>query len=1301
MGLQLRRVGNWTDQFTNPAPAAPPLSLAAVNPPVSSQMQQVRSAAPSPPPAVFNGPFAVNNHPANFWETVGNFGANLGNGIFSTAALPGDLIAHNTNQLQHDWNASIPGGVVNNASHVLSTLGNMGLSGYHGLIGDQSAANNDVANAKHEFDQTVLAAPFRLATTGGATWAGNDLLKNGYNPSTVLDAMNSVTNNAGINSNDPEATQKLIESGVTSALLPLSADVPGTLKLLQGGAKGAAKEIKNTDFMDETGSVKVPGGKQPPNTGKAAADALGITPEQINKARLANAQPPLPVEEITDQLKKMGPGGQSPIDVNAERNPFKSVVSEVAPGDYQKARMLPRAVSEPIKNVRDRWVYSMKQLQQSSPEEFKNFWSNIEKLPANASPQLRQAIELWREGANRVHASTVAIGRNTNYMNDWALHPWDLETEEDIKSGSGSLGSHQMARKHMTVEEGKQAGLKLGTDPIAEGERYFNGTARALHTEVAIKGMQEADAGTPKFRTVDFGNNEGVSLSKVGLKKARGLLPMNPSDNKIIKGARSANAGLKSTTLSLGQFHPLNIAGLRAAPTLAMRAHPIRAMEGLYGTFRPLFPGGKAFVEKRLNKALKDGVMDKAAAIGMPYGEAGYNTSGTFLKSGVGHEKIFHEQMPMMHDQVARSIIHDLEKKKIPLDSPQARDAGLAGNMLMGFLNKEAQNIPPGVRQAMSDWLLAGQFTPSKFATFKYAATKGGVAGSYARRAVVANVAAATLVSAGIGFAMQQKSDDVRDLLLRSLVDPAVPTPVKDDKGNTLSLRLPGTNASDAAKLIGMKLVRGSDGHLGINWSPGNMPSTVTDFLRARLSPFASDAVKLYTNSNFSNQPLYDPNAPIGTRVQQAGTMLASGHLPIGLQGLPQESFVNSHLPTDMQQVLNAQKGGIDPLIKSGLSSFGLTPHTDQTVGQGLSTARYYDALDQAKHGLDRQSADALDLFTGSKKNPVTGAYDVQPNYNDQRAKAAVILQNPKALDNLIAMNTKLAQEGQTVDPLWLQSKDNIVKALQYQAMPLGGPDRQDWLNKNKWYNDLSNERSTFFQSLPAGDPNKPKLDLQYPDPAPDVKALMDQYNNLGTTQKGQFIAAHPELVDQWKKQEDYTNKYREQLGLAPFKSAPVASPQLQSFMNTYNSASKAQRTGIRNADPRMYQNMIAFYDSVDLNTINKQGSVNMLQGEPDQTSKQNKAISGLAKDIYQNADGTYSIVPAGWMNGLSNGSGGGSGGKSSKKKKRPIYAANYMISSEAGHNASVKGPRIKKLKVKLSNPRGKRTKVSFKTKKV
>jgi len=995
----------------------------------------------------------------------------------------------------------------------------------------------------------------------------------------------------------------------------------------------------------------------------SAGKALGMSPTDVAKAKadyLANQQPVVAKPEATRTPREVSAAiktelaGQTPLapkDVNTAANPIKIDIPSVAQGDYAKARSNGQLASKPVEFSGTRWQESMRKL---SKDEKANFWKSVENPNARLSPQVKDAIAKWNDVSNRAHATSQALGGNTNFVKDYGLHPWDKSGWTiDTPGGNGSgmfTGLNNMSRKYQTIAEGEAKGLKLGADPVKEGNAYISAASSRLRKEALIKGLSEADAGqATKPHTIDFGYGKTVALSDLGRKESKGVLPNPKSDNALLNGYRKVNRGAKEGILSASQFHTINVGGLRAAPTLIAEGHPIAAIKGLYGMARDALGTGSS--ERRMNAALKDGMVEKASRIGMPYGASDYATTGQIVgRGGIGEHTVFGKQMPAMHDQVVRSVVADLQKKGISLDSPQARQAGLVGNKLMGFINTEVQNLDPKVQRALGDLAFAPQFTRSGFELFKDAG-KGGVGGSYARRGIAANVVASTAVIAGVGALMGQKSDNVRDSLLRALVDPAIATPNQDSKGNTIKLKTPGTLTSNVAKVLGIKLVRQSDGHLGVSWNPGNLPSTVADYMRSHLAVVPATGLKLATNQNYANKPMYDPNAPAGTQAIQAGTTVAQGLLPISLQGALNTNAVKSHLPQAAQDVLNANAPGGNPLVKSLLSSIGATPTTDKTVGKGLQTDQYFSALDQAKKGLNSQEQAALQIYAGSKKNPVTGKYDVQPNVNDTSAKAKTLLQNPKVIDNLVTMNQKLAGQGQKVDPLWQLPTDQITKVLQYQSMPPGSADKTHWMAQNKdWYTPLTAARSNFFNTLPAGDPNKPAQPIEYPTATPAVAQKQQTFFALpDATSRAKYIASNPDLQQQLDNQVAYTNKLREAQGYSALDTYPTPTPQVQSIINAYNAIPKGggknggnlYRSQWITAHPQQYAAMSQYFTQAAL--YGAQQSLTQAQFKDTGVSQAGlKDISNLGQyDIGKTTDVNGNTLYA--LNGQGSGGSGGS----------------------------------------------------------
>jgi hypothetical protein len=1078
-------------------------------------------------------------------------------------------------------------------------------------------------------------------------------------------------------------SQDLVGRGSTPS--SIKAVKPTQEELQMGKALGmSAEQVTNAKAtMNDGGLTDIPESSVPR---KATYKGKVIKPSVVDGK----------VTEVPDSMTPIPPLNDAPV--NTARNPFKIDIPEVKPGDWQQARINPQIASHHVNFAAGQLYKAIRSLPEKE-RDVRTFFTAVEDpTNPNHSPAMKEAISRYRELDNRIHGTSQALGGNTNYLNEHALHPWDLPEEftQGVNgAGQDFTGLNSVARKYRTIAEGEKAGLKLTQDPLEQVlGRYVNGSSNALRRQALIKGFAEADKENKvQPHMFDAGANKTIPLSNDAIKQIKAYVK-TPEVGKLHSGYRLVNRGGKQVLLSVSEFHPNNIA-LKAVPTMIGRGHFKEAAKGLYDTYRAQI--GRKYSDNLQQNALQDGTVEFGARIGSPpkFG-SDYTAEGKLSigHAGLGEKTIFEKAMPALHIQMLKAAKADLDKKNLSYDSPEAHKLGNAVNEIMGFVNLEVRNLDPRTQRAFSDVALAPQFTRSKWNTLRRAFTEKGLSGSYARRAVVGNYAAQFVAAAALGALYHQQSDSVTDLLTRTLIHPSVPTPLKDSKGNNIELGMPSNYLSEAAGLVG-NLDR-KNGRLGVNVDPRKVPGNLATYGRSRLAIIPGSGLKLATNTNFADKPLYDKNAPGGQQVEQAATTLGMGLLPIGAQGAAQTKFVKDHAPGAVKEVLDANTPGSNPVIKSVGSSFGLTPRTDKTVGKGLETTAYFGALDKAKQGLNRQEKDAIDLYSGSKKNPVTGKLDVTPNPNDQRAKAATLLQNTKVIDHLISMNADLAKRGQKVDPLWNQGKDKITKVLQYQAMPPHGPDQADWHNKNDgWYKDLQKSRSDFFDSLPKNNSQKVNNPIEYPTPDANTKSLLDKYFKLPSgADRGAFMRNNPEVEMQFQKQDDYYNKVRDAQGYSKNKVYPKAVKPVQDFMDNYFKADKAGRKNLRTAYPGMYQSSMAYLDNVDMYNINKQGAVNALQGEPDYNDAEAKAIAGLAKDVVKNGDGSYTIVPAAWMSGLGGGSSGsGSGYGSSGYRKlggnKGLNPAKYLAPIGVKQAPKFGKANVQEVKVKPRQNRG------------
>lgn len=1124
-----------------------------------------------------------------------------------------------------------------------------------------------------------------VAPAGDA--AATSLLEQGINP-TVANATKSIVNSAttgAINAPVMAASSAAQQYGTTGKINPqdtAQAALNGFLlagggHLLNDAAKGGTNAIVNrvNDITSQPGYNPEAGFAKVPSTGKLTIKSPSVADQAAETLGLSKADlKPVELPDYSERLSQIQPDKTKagvallPQEYNTAANPFKSELSDVNHGGYDTAITNAQYVHNDIHLAGQQWEKAMKNL---TPEERSTFPDAVEhpELQNTYSPELKDAINNWKTLTDRIHGHSQALGGNTNYLQNYALHSWDLPEEYDTSlngAGKNFAGLNNLSRKYRTLDEGRAAGLTTSGDPLEQGKNFYGASANALRKQALRSGFARADAGELEKRgNLQLGPNDVVPLSDKGMAAARGVQFNTKSKNLVIRGYRAANRGSVKALLSASGVHQYNVAS-RALPGLALEGHGSAAIKGLATSLRGDIPVvGHRAADKIVNQAFNDGTAAKASKIGMSY-EA----------NGKG---LLYKQLTPIHDQVARSIISDLEKRNIPLNSEAARQAGKAGLNMMGEVNYELSHVNPKVVNALGDAMLAKQFTPSKFQRLGQAMTDfrndaGGVkvnsvGGSYARRTMIGNALFSTAVITGLGYALGQKSDDIRDSLIRGLIDPAAATPNNDSKGNTIKVGLLGTDTSDIAKLIGLGVTRGKDGHLQVTWNNTNVPDNLKQYMTARLAPFLGDAVKVINNQNYAGKPLYDPQASLGDQAAQAATTLAIGHLPIAAQNLATSKAVQDVAPENVREVLQADANK-DPLTNTLLSgTIGATEKTDQTTGKGLSTARYFTAVDKAKAGLNANDLAAFDTVNPQQKNPVTGQYQVNPTVFDKSEKAETYLSHPNVLQATANINKSLAEAGENTDPFWTKlNPDQQKKVLEYQTMAPGGPDATNWKAQNdSWYAPFEQQRATFFSSLPAGDPNKPQVPIQPPAVTPTVNQQFSDFNGItDASLRAKYVNSHPELSNYLDQYGQYVNQMRNAQGFASLRTFPKADNPTNSFMNTYFAADKNTQKIMRTSDPATYNKMQMYMAQVTRYGLDKAaGQDELVNPGQDQNANPSqtylKDVSNMGKYDIAKMGSTYSLDPQAAY-AQSKGYSFGNGGQTTaqKQQSRFVKAAKY-----------------------------------------
>lgn len=965
-------------------------------------------------------------------------------------------------------------------------------------------------------------------------------------------------------------------------------------------------------------------------------------------------------------------------------NPVKLDIPEIAPGDHQGAIVNSQRVGDMIDKTAAQALKSARDL---TPEEQTSLPRAIEHPELPRSAKLQKAIDDFRLADDTMHAANQTLkGEPTAYRTNHALHDWDLP--EDLAATPDNFRAvNEQARIHPTIEHGEAAGLTLKDRPHVDAmAEYFQKGAAILRKQALAKGIDEADAGAKPTHAFDIGGGRSIPTTEAGKKALQGM-ERQPKPGAVLKAHDATNKFLKQTLLSISQFHPINI-GRKAGSTMMLTGHPVRAMLAVRDGAMAI---SKHYSDGLHEAALKDGTFDDAARIGTPIGVGNdYAVSGKFEpgKHGIGERTIFEQQMPAIHIQMVKSVIADLKRNGISLDSKQARQAGTRVNEIMGYVNMEVRGLNRPRQRFLSRILLAPQFTRSKWATLKGVATDQGMARRYAIAAVVGDTAAVYATAVTLGALFGQKQDNWRDTIIRSLIHPSIATPFKDKKGNNIELSLPSTYISEAIGLIA-KLNRGDDGRMNIDFNFKNLLGNLEQYGRNRLAPLESDALKVGTNQNYSGKPLYDDQADTKTKVEQAATTLAEGHLPIGVQGALHTDTVKNVLPQASRDVLTAGDSGMNGLLKSSLSAVGFSARTDQTTGKGLSTAQYFAARDSARSGLDKNDQAVFDAIHPDSKNPVTGNYQTSPTVWDGQARATDYLSHPEVLAADVKLNQTLESHGQTIDPFFKLPSDQQQTFLTYSTLNQQDPQKTAMESQNPWMRPFQTDRSAFFDTLPASDPNKPKPPVAYPQPDAPTAAAQDNYFKLtDSTQKVAFLKSNPELVAQFAAEDNYNRTVRGIKNLPQYDQYPTADPKTQAILDTYNALPKSKSAGNTGADsgarsawikshPNAYAQMSDYLSKTSLYNLQQSAGQAAFEGQGlDQ--KGLKAITSLSQDIGTTTDANGNNI-------YTMGTPGNTGSGSSSYTKSASKGSSRGFTSGSGVDVAA-GGGFRKAKVTLKS---------------
>lgn len=433
----------------------------------------------------------------------------------------------------------------------------------------------------------------------------------------------------------------------------------------------------------------------------------------------------------------------------------------------------------------------------------------------------------------------------------------------------------------------------------------------------------------------------------------------------------------------------------------------------------------------------------------------------------------------------------------------------------------------------------------------------------------------------------------------------------KDEKGNDKVINIPlmpGFLTIPRAVIAGVgEAVR------------GDIPGVVKEGSKLLATPLQVGG-QVIGNADYFGRPIYmdaETAAREGVPEDSTLTKLGKAAKYVAFQGMPGYGRAARDYVNDKSLLEVAAQAGELP-VRFGKK---LKPETEA----------YFNDREEVYQTLDKNGRAAWDVIHPKVKN-VNGEYITDPTVDSGLARAAVYLNNPAVLDAENEMARRAKERGEKVDPLWELSREQQLLALRMETLPPQDPNKKKLRKDNPWLNELSDKRSAFFDSLPEGDPNKPKGPFTYPEPSAEVKNLQNAYYQLeDSAMKRDFLKNNPELTDQMAKEEQYSRAVRAAKMLPQYDKYPEPSPEVQKLIDEYTSQGppsspdrKAkERSAWIKANPDKWAVISEQFGKQSLWNLEMDAQMAAFEGE-DLTDKGVKAIKSIAKSLDGGGSGGY-----------------------------------------------------------------------------
>ena len=492
------------------------------------------------------------------------------------------------------------------------------------------------------------------------------------------------------------------------------------------------------------------------------------------------------------------------------------------------------------------------------------------------------------------------------------------------------------------------------------------------------------------------------------------------------------------------------------------------------------------------------------------------------------------------------------------------------------------------------------------------------------------------------------------------LITGVIRVPMSQEIASLANIVSNGVEAMKGDKNFDWKAMTDNLFNSGTGLSMSGKNAALNTVLPQGVKPFVEAATNtnLYTGNTIVPDAMKNLDKKDQYNSNTSGTALTIGKMT-GVSPMIIDNFIKTSTGGGGQQAVN--------FIDHGLATAGVTDK-NRIGGKDLihsATDRFDTAHSQSDGAIafnSLQQAAVANHLAGRSYELLNAIASKEMDGNGKPKLTTE--QDTFTINSILAHNSDVAKvkaeaavaaakaSGKPLDPLYKLTADQQQQYYIMHSVPRGGEDYRNAFVKNEaWLTPLATARSQFYKDNPIiqtgkdgkvimGADGKPAPvandKIPYPIVDDTSAALEKSFFSLDNPGKKAFIQAHPEIKAIWKNSADYTNKVRVATGFTPLVERPQPSAAVQANLDAGNFKDSATT---------------AYLNQANLFTINREGSLATLQGNP-ASQKELKAISGLGKyGEVKNPDGTLAVAgsdqaQAGAVSTKGFGGGGHSGGR-------------------------------------------------------